>query len=85
MAELVVRLDDGLAAFLRRRAQRNGRPLDAEVSATLAEAMERDREARLRDRQALVRELEALAATQPPRQPGWPTLVEMIREDRDSR
>lgn len=85
MAELVLRLDDDLAAFYRQKAKKNGRPLDLEVSATLSEAMRRDREARLRDRQSLARELEAMRASQPPRQPDWPTAAEMIREDRDTR
>jgi hypothetical protein len=38
-----------------------------------------------RDRERLVRELDELRSRQPPWQPGWPTAVEMIREDRDAR
>lgn len=86
MGQVLIRnLDDTVLACYRDRAKKKGRSLEAELRETLTESIKREHEAHLRDRQRLVKELEELASRQPPRQPGWPTIVEMIREDRDNR
>lgn len=86
MGQVLIRnLDDQVLASYRDRAKRKGRSLEAELRETLTEDLKRDEEARLRDRQRLVKQLEELWAQQPPRQPGSPSIVEMIREDRDNR
>jgi plasmid stability protein len=71
-------LDHAVTASCRDRAQAKGRSLEAELREVLTKHIRRDRE-------RLVRELDELRSRQPPWQPGWPTAVEMIREDRDAR
>ena len=80
MAQVLVRnLDDEVVERIKRRAERNGRSLEAELRDILATEAYRDRKAEA------LEELRAIRARSRPWQPGEPTAAEMIREDRDSR
>ncbi len=79
MGQVLIRnLDDAVIASYRARAKAKGHALETELREVLTEHLKRDRA-------ALIAEIQRLHATQPPRAPGAPSVVDMIREDRDSR
>lgn len=79
MAQLLVRnLDEAVVDRLKERAVAHGRSLEGELRVVLEAA------ARTPKEEALAR-LDAIRASARPWQPGDPTAVELIREDRDSR
>jgi plasmid stability protein len=79
MAQVLIRgLDEAVVATYRRRAAAHGRSLEAELREVLTTA------AQSRKREALDL-IAGIRAGQRPLQPGEPTVVEMIREDRDTR
>lgn len=80
MAQVLVRnLDDDVVERLKRRADGNGRSLEAELREILSAEAARDRRAEAME------ELRAIRARSRPWQPGEPTAADLIREDRDSR
>lgn len=79
MAQVLVRnLDDDVVERLKSRAAKAGRSLEAELRKIVTEA------ARPSKAEALARLADIRARVKQPG-PGEPTVVEMIREDRDSR
>lgn len=77
MGQVLIRnLDDEVLARLRTRAAEKGHSLEAELREILAEAARPSRE-------ELIAEADAIRAQSRPWRPGEPTIVDMLREDRE--
>jgi antitoxin FitA len=79
MGQVLIRdLDDAVIASYRARAKAKGHALETELREVLTEHLKRDRA-------ALIAEIQRLHATQPKLPADFPSVVDLIREDRDTR
>lgn len=79
MGQVLIRnLDDAVIARYRARAKAKGHALETELREVLSDALKRDRS-------VLIAEIKRLHATQPELPDDFPSVVDLIREDRDTR